>query len=297
MRRSSIIMLIAAVALGLVAVLLSRTVLSGNGDGPSIASGRGDIRTVPTVVAAADIGFGEKLTPDKLKVVDWPADTLPQGTFQRVDELVTGQGRAAMRPITANEILTGKSLSEGATRLSTAQLLNPQMRAVSVPVNEVTGVSGMLYPGDRVDVYFSRQPEEALPYSELLAQGARVLAVGLDMNVGKDKPEVVKSATIEVTPLQAQKITLALSAGQINLALRHFTDESRVRLQTVQVTDLNDGTITRLVRKPNAGGGGSDGGQPAAGGRPPVPAGPSVVVIRGSAKERAVSSIESVIGK
>mgnify|MGYP002779994771 CR=1 FL=1 len=297
MRRSSIIMLIAAVALGLVAVLLSRTVLSG-GDTPSIASGQGAVRTVPTVVAAADIGFGEKLTPDKLKVVDWPADTLPQGTFQRVDELVTGQGRAAMRPITANEILTNTSLSQGATRLSTAQLLNPQMRAVSVPVNEVTGVSGMIYPGDRVDVYFSRQPEEALPYSELLAQGARVLAVGLDMNVGKDKPEVVKSATLEVTPLQAQKITLALAAGQINLALRHFTDESRVRLQTVQVTDLNDGTITRLVRKPTAGGGG-DGAPQATGGRPgPVaPSGPSVVVIRGSSKAATVSSIESVIGK
>jgi pilus assembly protein CpaB len=295
MRRSSIIMLIAAVALGLVAVLLSRTVLSDSG-GPSIASSQGAVRTVPAVVAAADIGFGEKLTPEKLKVVDWPADTLPQGSFQRVDELITGQGRAAMRPITANEILTAKSLSEGATRLSTAQLLNPKMRAVAVPVTEVTGVSGMLYPGDRVDVYFSRQPEEALPYSELLAQDARVLSVGLDMNVGKDKPEVVKSATIEVTPLQAQKITLALAAGQINLALRHFTDESRVRLQTVQVTDLNDGTVTRLVRKPRAMGGPDyDGEQPAAPGRvgrPAIPPGKGVTVIRGTE-----SSIQPVIGQ
>ncbi|WP_164155973.1 Flp pilus assembly protein CpaB [Sandarakinorhabdus rubra] len=297
MRRSSIIMLIAAVALGLVAVLLSRTVLSSGSGVGAIASNSGAVRTVPTVVAAADISFGEKLTPDKLKVVDWPADTLPQGTFQRIDELVTGQGRAAMRPITANEILTTKSLSEGATRLSTAQLLNPRMRAVSVPVNEVTGVSGMIYPGDLVDVYFSRQPEEALPYSELLAQGARVLAVGLDMNVGKDKPEVVKSATIEVSPLQAQKIALALTTGQVNLALRHFTDESRVRLQTVQVTDLNDGTITRLVRKPRAGGDAE--AAPQQGGRTvaTAPRGPSVVVVRGSSKDGPVSSIEPVIGK
>jgi pilus assembly protein CpaB len=296
MRKSSIIMLIAAVALGLVAVLLSRTVLNSNSVG-AIAGNQGAVRTVPAVVAAADIGFGEKLLPEKLKVIDWPADKLPQGTFQRVDELVSGQGRAAMRPITANEILTTKSLSEGATRLSTAQLLNPSMRAVSVPVTETTGVAGMIYPGDRVDVYYSRQPEEALPYSELLAQGARVLAVGLDMNVGKDKPELVKSATIEVSPLQAQKVTLALATGQVNLALRHFTDETRVRLQTVQVTDLNDGTVTRLVRKPKSTGGDDDRPAAGGGGRPSVPAGPSVVVTRGTKKDGAVSTTESVLGK
>ncbi len=296
MRRSSIIMLIAAVALGLVAVLLSRTVLNSNNTAD--VGTKGQVQTVPAVVAAADIGFGEKLTPEKLKVVDWPADTLPQGTFQRMDELVTGQGRAAMRPITANEILTVKSLSEGATRLSTATLLNPQMRAVSVPVNDVTGVSGLIYPGDLVDVYFSRQPEEALPYSELLAQGARVLAVGVDMNVGKDKPELVKSATIEVTPLQAQKITLANTVGTVNLALRHFSDESRVRLQTVQVNDLNDGTITRLVRKPGAANSSSDVQAGAARpGGPFVPSGPSVTVIRGSSKDGVASKIEPVIGQ
>jgi pilus assembly protein CpaB len=296
MRKSSIIMLIAAVALGLIAVLLSRTVLSDSSGIGSVASNRGAVRTVPTVVASADIAFGEKLTPDKLKVVDWPADTLPQGTFQRVDELVTGQGRAAMRPITANEILTQKSLSEGANRLSTAQLLNPNMRAVSVPVSEVTGVAGLIFPGDRVDVYFSRQPEEALPYSELLAQGARVLAVGVDMNVGKDKPELVKAATLEVTPLQAQKITLAVATGTVNLALRHFSDETRVRLQTVQVTDLNDGTVTRLVRKPRDAGG-NDGPAPSAAGpqgrgQPAIPPGMGVTVMRGTE-----TTIQPVIGQ
>lgn len=289
MRRSSIIMLIAAVALGLVAVLFARTFLGGGAEtatGPSAA-----VKTVPTVVASADINFGEKITPEKIKVVDWPAGNLPQGSFQRLEELTTGVGRTAMRPIVANEILTEKSLATGANRLSTAQLLNPQMRAVSVPVNDVSGVSGLIFPGDRVDVFMTRTPDEALPISELLVQGARVLAVGVDMNVGKDKPELVKSATLEVTPLQAQKIALAQTVGQINLALRHFSDESRVRLQTVQVMDLNDGTVTRLVRKPNAGGQAAP--APASGGGGgPAPLGPGVVVMRGTE-----SKFESVIAK
>lgn len=292
MRRSSIIMLIAAVALGLIAVLFARTFLGGADEaGPATAA----VRTVPTVIAAADIKFGEKITPEKVKVVDWPANTLPQGSFQRLEELTMGVGRTAMRPIVANEILTQNSLATGANRLSTAQLLNPQMRAVSVPVNEVSGVAGLVFPGDRVDVFMTRQPEEAMPYSELLAQGARVLAVGVDMNVGKDKPEIVKSATLEVTPLQAQKIALAITVGQVNLALRHFSDESRVRLQTAQVMDLNDGTITRLVRKPNSNAAADNGPAPQGagkGGGQQRPAGPGVVVMRGTE-----SSFESVIGK
>ncbi|WP_313669784.1 Flp pilus assembly protein CpaB [Sandarakinorhabdus sp.] len=294
MRRSSIIMLIAAVALGLIAVLFARTFLGGNGDAGAGGSAAA-VRTVPTVVAAADINFGEKITPEKVKVVDWPANTLPQGSFQRLEELTMGAGRTAMRPIVANEILTEKSLATGANRLSTAQLLGPQMRAISVPVNEVSGVAGLIFPGDRVDVFMTRQPEEALPYSELLAQGARVLAVGVDMNVGKEKPELVKSATIEVTPLQAQKIALAVTVGQLSLALRHFTDESRTRLQTAQVMDLNDGTITRLVRKPSSSNAAPSG--PSAGGNSgQAPMGPGVVVMRGT-KDGTTSSFESVIGK
>lgn len=295
MRRSSIIMLIAAVALGLIAVIFARSFLGGASSGNAAAP---SVRTVSTVVAAADIGFGEKITPDKLKLVETPAGNLPQGTFQRIEDLTLGQGRAAMRPIVANEIITEKALSVGANRLSTAQLLNPQMRAISVPVNDVSGVSGLLFPGDRVDVLFTRQPEEAMPYAELLAQGARVLAVGVDMNVGKDKPEIVKSVTLEVTPLQAQKIALAQLVGNMTLALRHFSDEARVRLQTAQVMDLNDGTVTRLVRKPNANGGGS-GGPPAGGGQGGtpggLPAGPpikGVTVMRGT-----TSTFQPVIGQ
>ncbi|WP_310498708.1 Flp pilus assembly protein CpaB [Sandarakinorhabdus sp.] len=277
MRRSSIIMLVAAVMLGLLAVLFARSFVSKSSD-PAVAA----LRTVPVVVAQTDIPFGEKLAVEKLKVVDWPADTVPQGSFQRVADLVTDEGRISMRAIGANEIVLMSAVSDQSNRLSTTKLLAPNMRAVSVPLNEVTGVAGMVYPGDRVDVYFTRQPEEAQPYGELLAQGARVLAVGQDMNVGKDKPELVKAATIEVTPLQAQKIALAQTVGNLVLALRQFTDESRIRLETLQVTDLNDGTITRLIRRQNSGGGQAAPAAAAGPSGPATPRGPTVQVIRGS---------------
>jgi pilus assembly protein CpaB len=159
----------------------------------------------------------------------------------------------------------------------------------------VTGVSGMVFPGDMVDVYVTQTPDGVQPYAELLAQGARVLTVGQDMNVGKDKPEVVKSAVVEVTPLQAQKIALAAQVGQLTVALRKFNDEGRVRLETLQITDLNDGTVSRLVRKRNNDGGGNTNNtnnNSNQGGGKPVPTGPTVQVVRGSE-----ASIVPVLGR
>jgi pilus assembly protein CpaB len=272
-RRSATIMLVAAAALGLVALWLARSVGSQDSGGRAV-------RSVPVVVAAREIGFGETLTPDKLKLIDWPAQALPQGSFSRIDELVAGPApRAALRPIAANEILLAGALATGGARLSTTPLLGPAMRAMAVPVNDFSGVSGLVYPGDHVDVLMTRQPEDAMPHAELVAQNVRVLAVGTDMNIGKDKPEAVKSVTLEVTALQGQKLSLAIATATLSLALRHFSDSERVRLQTLQVSDLNDGTITRLVRKPTAGGSEPQAATPT---RRAAPAASQVIVVRGT---------------
>lgn len=247
MRRSSLIIFVVAIGLGLLAVGLLRMAMVRSGDGGSRVASRAE--SVPVVVAAADIAFGEPVSATKLKVVDWPRALLPAGAFRSLDDVHLSEGRTAIRAIAANEIVTPAALVTGANRLSTAPLLSPNMRAVSVPVNEVAGVGGLIYPGDRVDVMFTRQAPDAMPYGELLLQDAQVLAVGLDMNVAKDKPQVVRSATLEVTPAQAQKVALAMATGQLSLALRHFSDDSRVELGTVQVTQLADGGVSRVLAR------------------------------------------------
>jgi pilus assembly protein CpaB len=278
-QRRSRWMLIAGSALLLVAMMLARWLPHGPGRGAA----RPAIPMAPAVVAVAPIGFGEKLTPDKLKLVDVPAQQLPKGHFGRIDPLILGQGRTAVRPIAANEIIMETALVAGATRLSTAPLLGPTMRAVAVQVNEVAGVSGLVFPGDRVDLFLVRQPDEAMPHADLLAQNIRVLAVGSDMNIARDKPGVVKTVTLEVSPLLAQKLPLAMATGEIRLALRPFGNEARVRLESLQVSDLNDGTTTRLVRKP--------GSAPATATTRPAAASqrraPSVIVMRGGTASAA----------
>jgi pilus assembly protein CpaB len=246
MRKSSLIMLVAAIALGLIAVVLARVFLAPSGQPGAVA----ETQTVAAVVAAQPFAFGEKITSDKLKVVRWPAAGIPAGTFQRVTDAVGVDDRVALRAIETNELVTVSAVSGKESRLSASQLLGPSMRAVSIPINEASAAGGFIAPGDRVDVFLTRQPEESLPYSDLLIQNARVLAVGQDSNVAKDKPEVVKTATIEVTPLQAQKLALAANVGTLTLSLRNILDESKVRLETAQLLDLNDGTVTRVLRKP-----------------------------------------------
>ncbi|WP_235902780.1 Flp pilus assembly protein CpaB [Sandarakinorhabdus oryzae] len=246
-QRRSLIMLAAGMILALAAVFLART--QPGGQRPARAA----VPTVGVVVAAADIGFGQALTADKLKLVELPVAALPQGHFRQLEAVVQGSGHAALRPIAANEVITAAALAAGGTRLSATPLLGRSMRALAVPVDEVSGVSGLLFPGDRVDVLLTEEPDVALPHAELLAQNVRVLAVGEDMNIARDKPGVVKTATLELTPAQAQKLTLAVATGRISLSLRHLGDEDRIRLESLQLSDLNDGTPTRLIRKPGSG--------------------------------------------
>jgi pilus assembly protein CpaB len=265
-------------------VFFARFFLLKQGDGQQTAA---KVQTVTAVVAAQPFQFGEKIVPEKLKVVEWPANGLPPGTFQRVADAVGPEdGRVALRAIDANELITEKAVSGKDSRLSASPLLGPDMRAVSVPIGEASGAGGFLVPGDRVDVYVTHPgQEDTLPYTDQLMQNVRVLAVGQDKNLGKDKPQVVKTATLEVTPMQAQRVALAMTVGTLSVSLRNLVDESRTRLETAQVLDLTDGTIPRIVRKPKRDSGGGGGGAPAApgpGGKTQVAfAGPSIEVFRG----------------
>jgi pilus assembly protein CpaB len=258
-------MLVAAILLGLAAVFFARMFLLNPAGEQQTTQ---NVQTVSAVVAAQPFAFGEKIVPEKLKVVAWPANGLPPGSFQRIADAVgTDDNRVALRAIDANELLTEKAVSGKDTRLSGSPLLGKEMRAVSVPIGEASGAGGFLAPGDRVDVYVTHPAgEETLPYTDQLMQNVRVLAVGQDKNLSKDKPEIVKTATLEVT-------------------LRNLVDETRTRLETAQVLDLTDGTIARVIRKPKAGGGGG-GGETVRGPGGQVqakPEGPSIEVFRGTA--------------
>ncbi len=269
MRKSSVYMLALAVVLGLLAVFVARFFLLPQT--PQQLPQTAEAQSVSVVAAAQPLAFGDKITPDKLKIVQLPAAGVPAGSFQRIPDATGNNDKLAMRAIEVNEILTGKAISSQGSRLSTSPLLGATMRAVSLPINEAAGAGGFLVAGDRVDVFVTHAASGTdLPYTDLLVQDARVLAVGQDSNVSKEKPEVVRTATIEVTPIQAQKVTLAQQVGTLSVTLRSATDDVPVKLKTVRPFDLLDG------KKPT----GNGPVQASAGPRKPVL--PTVDIVRGT---------------
>ncbi|GGI88412.1 hypothetical protein GCM10007973_25980 [Polymorphobacter multimanifer] len=281
MRKSAIYMLVAAIALGLFAVFLARTML---GRSAQVASAPGEVATVQVVVAAAPIGFGEKVTLEKLKLVRFPSASLPAGTYSRVSDVVDEGQRVAVRALDPNELSTERTISGQGGRLSVSPLFGETMRAVSLPVSEVSGAGGFLVPGDRVDVFVTHSgSDDELPRADLLVQGARVLAIGQRADAGDTTPQISKSLTVEVTPVQAQKIALAQNVGTLSVALRNLADESRVQLATTQLFDLTDGMPSRILRKAaqRSAEPAAASASPAPRAGPIIPPGPQVEVFRG----------------
>jgi len=226
-----------AIFLGLVAVMLIRTVLTGNRPaGAQAASGM-----TPVVVAAAPIERGALLKPEMLKVASYSRDSVPPGAFSSIDQvIVAGQPpKVAMRELVLNEPVLGAKISGPGAKSNLAGFLAPGMRAVGLRSSDVAGVGGFVLPGDRVDVLVTRQVgtgEKLTSIVQVLADNALVL--GVDQSSDADKPTVAKAVTVQVTPDQAQAISLAQSVGSVSLSLRQFSDSAPLTRRSMTVADL-----------------------------------------------------------
>ena len=244
MRRSSIFLLVGAVLLGLMAVLGVKTMM-GNGAKKAPEAPRTFV-----VVAARPLKFGEKITAEVVKAAPWPG-AMPEGAYAKIEDAVADGSKTTLREIKAGELLLSSAISGEVGRLASSTLLGPEMRAISVPLDETSGAGGFVAPGDRVDIILTRQFGDEAAYAAAIVQGARVLAVGQTQDTSTSEPTLVKSATVEVTPDEAQKLALAQKVGQLTLALRGTGDEARL---PVQLTSANEAFG---MRPPPSGGGGS----------------------------------------
>ncbi len=180
------------------------------------------------VVAAVDVPLASKLGPDMLKVVEWPAGAQPQGSFDRVDLL---SGRVTGAALVAGEPVVEARLSAKGAAPGMASLIPANMRAMTVPVNEVIGVGGFIHPGDVVDVITTMQEPTAGANgqpeyrSKIVLQNIRVLATGQQLAADSTKPETVPAVTLLVSPEQAERLALASTQGKLQLTMRAQTDE------------------------------------------------------------------------
>ena len=217
--KRALIMMAVAVLFGLASVVLaSRWLLRPD------ASNANKI-----VVAAADVNIGQRITPDMLKLVDWPARNLPPGALNDTKKAV---GRVLRTSIVRGDPISDAKLAPEGTVGGLSALISEGKRAITVRVNDVIGVAGFALPGNYVDIIVSTQKDAApadhggkeQSISKIVLERILVLAVAQEVSRDETKPRVVNAVTLEVTPEQAENLDLARSVGTLSLALRNQVD-------------------------------------------------------------------------
>jgi pilus assembly protein CpaB len=208
--RRALLMMALAVVFGLAAVALaSRWLLRQTPGGSN-----------KIVVAAQDVNLGQRLTPEMLKQIDWPSDTLPRGALRDGSKLV---GRVLKNTVLRDEPLSEAKLAPAGTLGGLSALIAEGKRAITVRVNDVVGVAGFALPGNFVDIIVNTQANDSA-ISKIVLERILVLAVAQEVGRDETKPRVVNAVTLEVTPAQAENLDLARSVGTLSLALRNQVD-------------------------------------------------------------------------
>lgn len=230
-KRMLIVMAIAVVT----ATLATWTVYGALGRSPA----RQVVARLQVVVAAHAIPIGTAITHADVKLVDWPATSPLAGSFSSPDAAV---GRGAVVAVSENEPITEARLAPREAGAGLSPAIGRGMRAISVKVNEVVGVAGFVTPGTRVDVALTvRHGQDVI--SRLLVTNVQVLTTGTryDQEAAREgKPIPSTVVTLMVTPLQAERIALASTEGQMTLMLRNPLDVDDPETPGVRLAALVD---------------------------------------------------------
>jgi pilus assembly protein CpaB len=181
--------------------------------------------TRPVVIAVANLDLGASLRPEDVRTIDWPAESVPAGAFNRVEDVV---GRGLIQPVVQNEAILPSKLASKDAGAGLPPVIRPGYRALSVRVNDVIGVAGYVLPGTRVDVVATINPTQQATdvTSKVVLTNVEVLASGtkIERDNEQGKPIAVSVVTLLVNPAEAEKLTLASTEGKIQLALRNPMD-------------------------------------------------------------------------
>ena len=193
---------------------------------------------MPVVVAVEDLTFGNVLKPEQMNIVSYPKASLPKGYYSEKDSLV---GQVTKVFLMENEPITASKLSSAGGGLSLR--IADNMRSASIQVDKVSGVSGFVLPGDRVDVIASidRYGADNDAIATTVLQNVEVLAAGERTEQENDKVIQSQAVTLLVDAAGAQALALSSRQARMSLALRNPNDTDTITIAGITRKEIIEG--------------------------------------------------------
>lgn len=234
-----------AIVLGLTAALVARKALLKSRAAAAVAA-----KTVPVTVANGPIQPGQQLTREHLMTAAIAATDVPPGAFTNPDLIV---GRVSAVPIVAGQTILDQFLAPKGAGSGLQALVPSGMRAITIDVNESSGLAGMLVPGCHVDIVAtalaSDNPDKSM--SRTIVQNLQVVAVGQRLSGPKPDNEresaLSRTVTLLASPHDAQTIDLAIATARLRLVLRASGDASEADEDGVMMADIRGGGPTIVM--------------------------------------------------
>ncbi len=253
----SILLIIVAIVLSVGTALFARGWISAERAALAAQANVSEPATqaMQILVVGEDLPAGTFVKPKQLLWQAWPEENLMpvyivKGKGKREDfiDSVVRIGITAGEPITEGRIV------RPGDRGFLAAVLTPGSRAVTVPINETSGIAGFIFPGDRVDLILthSMRLEEGenarlKRASETVLRDIRVLAVDQRTDDQNGEVEIAQTATLEVTTKQAEMIAMLTEMGKLSLSLRSLAENNVVTPRKKRRSYTWDSEVSPLI--------------------------------------------------
>jgi len=240
--------LLLAIVLGLVAAKVARDTLNKK-QAPAAPSNLAQI-----VVTKHALPPGQELTEGDLALSPVNPDAVPEQSFNSIADVLN---RTAKVEMVKGQAIVEPLLAEKGAGSGLQALVPEGFRAITIEVNEFSGVGGMICPGSRVDVVATIQATNGEEMTaRTIVQNVKVTAVGQRVTAKRDpkedqgQPEVFRSVTLLCTPEEAESIELANTTGRPWLVLRGSKDDATVDTTGVTLTALRGNNAAAAHKDP-----------------------------------------------